>query len=395
LFIRWLLSLCIYGFFFWLNLTVDFYSPTIYFTVFIFFTIFSIFVAWMKVRGRLNKEKEISKGALELSHYKLIVSTVFKNEGQTVVDTVKEYLNFKNPPKVVFYDDHSDDGSFEALKPIEEANAQQCIIKRLERTKKILHPKGMGFEDLINSYDGDYYMILDADTLVKEKELEKALHIMRQSNLKVLHFTRRNDLSNDLANHIGDTEEISSTINKVLGIFPWYFNGSGFIIRADAAKQMAYDAYSPSDDSQIGLFLRKNKIKVFDTLSLFAHEKAPKTIGKLMKQHSAWTKGGIHHYLEKEKFTIFPAALISAYMLFALFNPLQLYNILMPVAFFFLLEVNFISNRIVAERSIILSLRNAFCHSLVFFFKGTFIVAYHIVTFPFKRFSFWFSKTQY
>ena len=337
----------------------------------------------------------MAKGALRLSHYHLVVSTVFKNEGETVVQTLKEYLNFKNPPKVIFYDDHSDDGSFEALKAIETANSKQCIIKRLERSKKILHPKGMGFEDLINNHAGDYYLILDADTLVKEEEVEKALHIMRQNNLKVLHFTRRNDRSEDPANHIGDTEEISSTINKVLGIFPWYFNGSGFIIRADAAKQMAYDAYSPSDDSQIGLFLRKNKIKVFDTLSLYAHEKAPKTIGKLMKQHSAWTKGGIHHYLEKEKLTIFPAALISAYMLFALFNPLQLYNILMPVAFFFLFGINFIANRIVAERPLGLSVRNAFYHSLIFFFKGTFIVAYHIITFPFRRFSFWFSKTQY
>ena len=395
MFIRWILALCVYVFFLWLNLTIDFYSPIVYLAFFLLFSLFAFFVALMKVRGRLKKEKVMVKGALPLSHYNLVVSTVFKNEGETVVNTLKEYLNFKNPPRIVFYDDHSDDGSFETLKAIEKENTNCCIIKQLERSKKILHPKGMGFEDLVNHHEGDYYMILDADTLVKEDEVEKALHLMRQNNLKVLHFTRRNDLSNDLANHIGDTEEISSTINKVLGIFPWYFNGSGFIIRADAAKQMAYDAYSPSDDSQIGMFLRKNKIRVFDTLSLFAHEKAPKTIGKLMKQHSAWTKGGIHHYLEKERFTIFPAAFISAYMLFALFNPFQLYNILMPVAFFFLFGINFIANRTVAERTIKLSARNAFCHSLVFFFKGTFIVAYHIVTFPFRRFSFWFSKTQY
>jgi len=395
LFIRWFLSLCVYVFFLWLNLTVDFYSPIIYFTTFILFTALAFFVALVRIRGRLKNEKEKAMGALPLSHYHLVVSTVFKNEGETVVHTVKEYLSFNNPPMLVFYDDHSDDDSYDSLKAIEAENTQHFIIKRLERSKKILHPKGMGFEDLINKHDGDYYMILDADTLVKEEEVEKALNIMKQNDYKVLHFTRRNDLSDDLANHIGDTEEISSSINQVLGIFPWYFNGSGFIIRADAAKQMTYDAYSPSDDSQIGLFLRKNNIMVFDTLSLFAHEKAPKTIGKLMKQHSSWTKGGIHHYLEKERFTIFPPAFVSAYMLIALFNPLQLYNILLPVAFLFLFGIDFISNKIVADRAIGLSIRNAFCHALVFFFKGTFITAYHIFTFPFKRFSFWFSKTQY
>jgi len=158
---------------------------------------------------------------------------------------------------------------------------------------------------------------------------------------------------------------------------------------------MVYDSYSPSDDSQISFFLRKNKIKVFDTLSLFAHEKAPTTIGKLLKQHVSWTKGGIHHYLEKEPFTIFPVAFISAYFLFAWLNPLQMYNIILPVAIFFFLSVDTLANHIVANRSLRVSLCNAFLHTLTLFFKGMVIVPWHIATFPFKRHSFWFSKTQY
>lgn len=389
------MSLGVYAFVLWFNLKINFYHPAIYLTTLILSTIFIFFGLWLIVRARLNREKNIVSRRMPLSEFKLVVSTVFKNEGETVVDTVKKYLSFKNPPKIVFYDDNSDDGSYEELKKIESKNAGHCIIKRLQRSKKILHPKGMGFEDLINNHDGDYYLILDADTLINEAEVETALNIMRERDLKVLHFTRRNDRSSDLVNHIADTEELFSAINQILGIFPWYFNGSGFIIRADVAKEMVYDEYSPSDDSQIGFFLRKNKIKVFNALSLYAHEKAPKTIKNFLKQHFSWTKGGIHHYLEKERFTIFPPAFISAYILFALFNPMQLYNILFPLAFVFIFSVDTIANKLVAGRTLGLSLRNALCHTLSLFFKGIVIVPYQIFTFPFKRYSFWFSKTQY
>lgn len=395
MFFRWLLSLCVYVFVFWFNLKVHFFYPKLYWLLLILASFVVFFGLWMIIRFRLSKEKQMAKGTMALSHFNLVVSTVVKNEGDTIVTTLKKYLGFKSPPKIVFYDDHSDDGSFEALKKIESENTSFCVIKRLERSKKILHPKGMGFEDLVNHYDGDYYLILDADTLIDEDHVEKALNIMKDRDLKVLHFTRRNDLSDDLANNIADTEELFSTVNKILGIFPWYFNGSGFIIRADAAKKMVYDAYSPSDDSQISFFLRKNKIKVVDTLSLFAHERAPTTVGKLLKQHFSWTKGGIHHYLEKEKFTIFPVAFISAYFMFALLNPLQLYNIILPLAVVFFVSADTLVNRMVAKRSMGHSLRNAFCHTLSLFFKGFVIVPWHIISFPFKRHSFWFSKTQY
>ncbi|MFP4461729.1 MAG: glycosyltransferase [Thermotogota bacterium] len=392
---RWILSLCVYIFIFWFNIKVDFKYPLLYVSLLILSLFIIVFGLWIIIKRRLNHEKNLAKQPKPLSDYRLVVSTVFKNEGEIVVETLKHYLNYKNQPKIVFYDDHSNDNSFEKLKQIEQENKANCNIKRLQRSKKILHPKGMGFEDLINHYAGDYYLILDADTLIREEEVEKAFKIMTDQDLKVLHFTRRNDRSDDLANQIADTEELFSTVNKVLGIFPWYFNGSGFIIRADTAKKMVYDEYSPSDDSQISLFLRKNNIKVFDTLSLFAHEKAPTTVKKLIKQHSSWTKGGVHHYLEKETFTIFPLAFISAYFLFALFNPLQLYNVVLPMAFIFFFSVDWLANKIIAKRTIGVSLRNALYHTLSLFFKGMVIVPWHIVTFPFKRHSFWFSKTQY
>ena len=164
---------------------------------------------------------------------------------------------------------------------------------------------------------------------------------------------------------------------------------------SDIAKRMIYYTYCPSDDCQISYFLRKNKIKVVDTLSLHAHEKAPTTVLKLMKQHSSWTKGGIHHYLEKERFTVFPLAAMSAYFLFSLINPLGICNIFLPLAFIFIWSSGFSANVFIARRGMTKSSINAVLYTLLLFHKGVVMVPYHILCFPCKRHSFWFKRTQY
>lgn len=393
--IKWGLSLFIYLAFFVINLKIKFYNPVWYLWLLLIACVSIGIGLFIITKRRIKTENQLCRQTKPLSEFNLIVSTVFKNEGNTVVETLKHYLHYKSVPEIVFYDDNSDDGSFEVLKSVEATQKAHCTVKRLNRSEKILHPKGMGFEDLIKNHCGDYILILDADTIIEEEAVEKALNIMSENDLKVLHFTRRNDLSDDLANNIADTEELFSTVNKIVGIFPWYFNGSGFIISVDIAKKIVYDEYSPSDDSQISFFLRKNKIEVFDALSLFAHEKAPQTLRKLLKQHSSWTKGGIHHYLEKERFTIFPVAFISAYLISSILNPLQIYNLFFPLAFIFIFGVDFISNRVVAGRGILKSLKNSLFHTFGLFFKGIVLVPYHLVTFPFRRHTFWFSRTQY
>jgi len=396
LILKWVISLFLYilillvNIFFRTTIFTDIYP---YLIVAFFILIFSGIFIILKIR--IKNEKKSFETQETLNNNNLIISTVFKNEGETVVNTVNHYMNFKKPCKMVFYDDNSDDGSFEKLEDIQTKNNDLFTVKRLVKSDKILHPKGMGFEDLIENHECDYYLILDADTIIDEGTLQNALRMMSVKNIKVLHFTRRNDLSNDIANNIADTEELFSTVNKVIGIFPWYFNGSGFIMKGEIAKKMIYDDYSPSDDCQISYFLRKNGIKVFDTLSLFAHEKAPTTVNKLIRQHSSWTKGGIHHYFEKEFFTIFPLAFISAYFMFSLINPLSIYNIFLPLALIFFLSTDFISNILLAKRGFIPSIRNAIFHTFFMFFKGIIIVPYHIFSFPFKRYSFWFKRTQY
>ncbi len=397
MYLKWFLTLVIYAVILYFNI-----FHRLNFTVGTFFLVSGLlgmtifFGLLFIIKYRISDENKHCGNEMDVPVKKdIIISTVFKNEGNTVVDTAKHYLDFTTKPKIIFYDDGSDDGSFQSLEKIETEN--ECVFKiiRLEKTDKILHPKGMGFEDLIKNYGCDYYIIIDADTLIDEASVEKALRIMQKKNISVLHFTRRNDLSDEIANNIADTEELFSSINKLIGIFPWYFNGSGFIMKSEIARKMVYDDYSPSDDCQIGFFLRKNHIKVFDALTLFAHEKAPKSLSKLLKQHSAWTKGGIHHYMEKEKLTIFPLAFISAYFLSALVNPLGIYNIFLPLAFAFIWSSDFLANLLLAGRSAGKSAGNAFIHFATLFFKGVVIVPFHILCFPFKRYSFWFKRTQY
>jgi len=395
-FLKWIISILIYLSVFFLNLTIRLDHLRFFYVVTVITAGIGIFLGiFIIVKKRQKRERNMYRQPLPLSKFSVLLSTVFKNEGQTIINTLRHYLTFSHKIDIVFYDDQSDDGSYEELKKWQKNGSDHITIKTLTKSQKILHPKGMGFEDMVTQYDSDYYCIIDADTIIEEATLEKALNMMEKEDIRVLHFTRRNDLSNDIANNIADTEELFSTVNKVIGIFPWYFNGSGFIMKGDVASMMAYDEYSPSDDCQISYFLRKKGIKVYDALSLFAHEKAPSTIVKFLKQHSSWTKGGIHHYIEKERFTIFFPAFISAYFLFSLINPAGIYNIFLPLAFIFIWSTDLIANVVVAKRSFKLSFRNALLHTLSLFYKGMVTVPYHIFTFPFKRFSFWFTKTRY
>src|SRR6056297_3025521 len=106
---------------------------------------------------------------------KICVVTACKNEGDTIVNTVKHYLSLSDNIHFTLYDDSSTDGSYEKLKKLTLVYPKRFDLKRLIRRKLQIHPKAYALEDAFNSVECDYFLVIDADSKILAEDFSNSV----------------------------------------------------------------------------------------------------------------------------------------------------------------------------------------------------------------------------
>ncbi len=276
---------------------------------------------------KVYRQKRIEEAAYAANLFDetttVCVTTVCKNEGETIIEAVKHYLRFSENVHFVLYDDHSTDGSFEKLEGLTEGYGGRFVLKRLKKKAFQIHPKAFAIEDAFNHVECDYFLVIDSDTRITKKDFNHAISAMNGRKTDVLHITRRNDLKACLPCKMADKEELMNMGLQLLKLQPANFPGSGYFVRSKIVKGFHYDQESLSEDNYFLKTIKKKTDRIDFFLTLSASERAPETFGDFLKQRFNWLKMGFPYYLTQELPLLTLGNILFTLIFSALFNPVS------------------------------------------------------------------------
>gem|GEM_PF-1714848 len=397
-FFKWLSVIVIYPFTLYIILiTQTEYNPALLLAIFILLiTILIIMILFKLYKTKENETQTIDRKDLTGKSAGMTVELciVGKNENRDIIKTLEHYLSFPDSFKITVYDDQSDDGSYENMITLAEKHRGRLTIKRLVRSEKTLHPKGMGVESFIDETEADLLLINDADTIITLNDFEKALNFLIEKKYDVVHLSRRNDLSNAQSNRVSDTEEIANTALKLFGINEWCFPGSGILMMKEAAQVINYRDFVPGDDLEMGRQLKATGKEIYHFQTLFAHERAPENFRNFYNQRAKWCRNIAYHLLENEGSGSHIQATGSSFALFFLFglsSPLSLIIIFIGIAYTLL---SIFSSMILASRDFSKSFIPAIMNTLQLWVQAAVFTPYYLIIYPFKRNQMTYSKSR-
>ncbi|GEM_PF-419183 len=288
-----------------------------------FLTVSIVFFIVMLVKVLKMKKDEQAAWAVNSfdDSLSVCITTVCKNEGETILNTVRHYMSFSDNVRFVLYDDHSTDGSFERLQEMMETYKGRLVLKKLKKRDIQIHPKAFAVEDAFNEIDCDYFLVIDSDTVISETDFNHAICAMINEKTDVLHITRRNNLKPCLPCQMGDKEELMNMGLQLLRLQPANFPGSGYFVRATLVRDFKYDEDSLSEDNYFLKAIKRKTDKIEFFLTLTASERAPETFGDFVKQRVNWLKLGIPYYLKQELSLMTLGNILFTLIFSALFNP--------------------------------------------------------------------------
>ena len=225
------------------------------------------------------------------------IVVVVKNEGETIINTVKHYLSFPEKLLVLVYDDESTDNSIEMIKELGETAASSLEIRKLVKRDIFVHPKAFGTEDAFNSVESDLFLVIDADTIITHSDFIKAISALKNEHVDVLHIARRNDKKNTLIDHLADKEELMNMSFHLTKLNSNQFGGSGYFVKNKVIKGLKYHKGITSEDTYVLKYLRDKGAKIKFFYTLFAHERAPKSYKLLIMQRINWLNQSAPFYI--------------------------------------------------------------------------------------------------
>lgn len=387
-FIKWFSIILIYPIVLFIIRQSQVHTYSFSFILILFIVCLSLHFVVVLIFYRLKKQERFhgnTSQSDQLTEKKIELCLVAKNEGENLIRIISHYLMFPENFRITVYDDSSDDGSFERLLDFAADVDKRLTVKRLVRTSKTLHPKGMGVEDFIDSTEADFIMINDADTVVNQHDFEKAILYLEEMNYDVVHLSRRNDLNQKLVTRVSDLEEMNNTALKILGITDYCFPGSGILMTLDAARLVNYSEFVPGDDLEMGRQLKKAGKKIYHFQTVFAHEKAPSRFSDFFSQRAKWSRNIAYHLFENERFGAYiqnTAAAFALFFLFGLSSPVSLFIILTGISYTML---SIYTNTIFAERTILTSIIPAAVNTFQLWLQAAVFTPFYMLVYPIKR----------
>jgi len=169
---------------------------------------FVFIITFLKASSVKKYERSYYLSTPNKSLEKICVVTACKNEGDTIVNTVKHYLEMSDKIHFALYDDTSTDGSYEELQKLTKVYPKRFILKKLQKRNLQIHPKAFALEDAFNSVECDYFLVIDSDSIILEDDFSKSVNAIINDNIDLLHLTRSNDMKSNITNKMGEIEEL-------------------------------------------------------------------------------------------------------------------------------------------------------------------------------------------
>ncbi len=288
----------------------------------IFAIVVFLSILWI-MTSRLVKKIRAEKSAYAVDHMdqsqKICVFSVCFNENTTIQQTIHHYMQFPANVHMVVYDNYSTDNTYELLMEAQKLFGDRLTIRKLPKKEIFVHPKGLAREHAFQTVDTDFFVDIDADTIIEWEDFRKAISAMISQEIDVLHFARRNDQKPLFTYRLAEVDEWMEMGLKVLRLQPWVFAGSGYIVRQSVVSGFSYHKTAISDDHYLFKKIKERTQRIEYFYTLFAHERAPETFKGFIRQRINWLTHGIPYYLLHEYMAISLGTLLFSLVVSSLF----------------------------------------------------------------------------
>lgn len=342
-------------------------NGTVKVSIFLFFIMLPLSFLFTSVRIRSVKKYERESYAnrpYDVSQ-EICIITACKNEGDTIINTVKHYLSFPENVKFVLYDDGSTDGSYKELITISEIYPERFILKPLKRREIHIHPKAFALEDAFETVNCDYFLVIDADSMISRSDFENAVAAIQSRDIDVLHITRRNTAKNNLTYGMSDVEELMFGVFRLLKIQSTIFEGSGFFVKSDLVSNFRFEEDSFSEDNYFYSQMKKKTDKIEFFYTLYSEERAADTLKQFIRQRINWFNMCIPFFMTHEFLNlIFWNILITAIAL-TVYNPFSMGLVLISIVAGIIFGLVSAVSLFLTPTNIFLTLLYSLCHTLM------------------------------
>jgi glycosyltransferase involved in cell wall biosynthesis len=389
--VKWVLIILIYVFFFVFDTLFAFGS---YIFPCLLGSIGSFFIVFFFSRKRFLRQMIVENS--ELVDYdipgsvKIAVVFVVKNEGEAFLRNLEEYLSLPDNVKIYVFDDGSTDGTYEKIIHVKSAHESKIgkpkegriVLSRVPSSFKKMHPKGIALEEAFHKVDCDIFFVGDADTRISPQTFNKSLVYMIREQLELLHLTRRNTEMDTLSYSIADCDEVFASGLHTLNMIPFNFTGSSFFITKKVAMKIEFPNRVYSEDSEIGKQAIALTKKRGFSISFHTLERAPHTVFLLLKQRWNWNKYALCQYFEKDFPTVLLAVILSANIIFGLFNIYSFNFIFTLFGMFMAMSFSLSTNLYIASKKLSEAFISSFAYVLLILLQFGFLYFIQILCLP-------------
>lgn len=294
----------------------------------------SIFVTvFYYVTYSLEKDKIKSKVAKKNLPFVSVIAPAY-NEGEKVilsVESIKKLDYPQNKIEIVIVDDGSTDNTYEVAKSLVGKNIRAFTQKNKGKAAAV----NLG----IKKCKGELIVVLDADTMMKEDLLRRAVPYFRDDpSVGIVVPTLKPYKPKKLLEKIQLVEYVISAFNrKILSFIDSLPAASACsIFRASLfEKYGGFDEGNLTEDFEIALRTHKHGHRLVHLVDSYAHTYVPNTFKKLYRQRLRWGYG--HFYNLKKHRLLFSSKYGDLGMFYL---PLMLFTIGMAMLFLFIMAFN-------------------------------------------------------
>ncbi|MDP3765720.1 MAG: glycosyltransferase [Nanoarchaeota archaeon] len=272
-------------------MSIPIYVKVVLWTAYLLSLFFAIF--WFLVL----MDKETKTKARRLKKYPIVTIVIpAYNEEKNIVTTLAS-LNMLNYPKDKLELIVVNDGSTDNTKNI----VKKFIARNKASNIKLINKKNEGKGSALNLglaiSKGEFFICLDADSIVTRDSLEKILPHFTNDNIAVVLPLLKVDRPKNLWQRMQWLEYIVNMFYKKLmsrlncvHVAPGPFS----VYRKDILEKIGgFDENNLTEDLEISLRLQSNNYVIVQLLDAEVFTIAPKTFKELYKQRNRWYKGSI------------------------------------------------------------------------------------------------------
>lgn len=269
------------------------YLISLYFAVFWFLVLMD-----KEPKARIRKLKKYPLASIVIPAY---------NEGKNIITTLASLIKL-NYPKNKFEIIVINDGSKDNTKALVEGFIAKNKGFDIKLINKKNEGKGAALNDGLAIAKGEFFICLDADSIVTKDALQKILPHFTDDNIAVVLPLLKVDKPKNLWQRMQWLEYIINMFYKKLmsnlncvHVAPGPFS----VYRKDVLEKVGgFDENNLTEDLEITLRLQSKNYRIVQLLDAEVFTLAPKTFKELYKQRNRWYKGSIINAL-KYKYMMF------------------------------------------------------------------------------------------